>query len=33
MEKPDHELPVAAGAVIVATKPYEIKTVKVKFGK
>ncbi len=33
METPDHELPIAANAVTVPTKPYEIKTVKVKFGK
>ena len=33
MEKPDHDLTIADGVVTVATKPYEIKTVKVKFGK
>ncbi len=33
MEAPDRELPIAAGMVTLPTKPYEIKTVKVKFGK
>jgi alpha-mannosidase len=33
LEQSDRELPIEAGAVTVATKPYEIKTVKVKFGK
>ncbi len=33
MEQPAGELPIKAGTVTVATKPYEIKTVKVKFGK
>jgi alpha-mannosidase len=32
MEKPGANLPLQAGSVVVHTKPYEIKTVKVQFG-
>jgi hypothetical protein len=32
MEKPIANLSVQAGAVIVHTKPYEIKTLKIQFG-
>ncbi len=33
MEQTERDLPLANGAVTVATKPYEIKTVKVKVGR
>ncbi len=34
MEKPDHELALGdGGRSVVATKPFEIKTVKVLFGR
>jgi alpha-mannosidase len=31
MEKPIADLPVSNGEILVHTKPYEIKTVKVQF--